>query len=236
MSPVQIETPVSPPPAPSASDDGQNLLPALPVSPKKQRRWWLWGAIALLVVIVATAGIRNAAKPKPAPAAVSQALTAHGTVQPIARASVATMTGGVVDQLPVQVGQTVDAQQVLARVAQPTSTELLVSPWQGTVTGINVHKGDTVMPGTVVVTVADVSRYQIETTDVDEYLIGYVKQSEPVTMTVEALDQVTLRGFVRTVALQQQTTSSGSNYPVVIDLAAANPELRPGMTVRITFL
>ena len=41
---------------------------------------------------------------------------------------------------------------------------------------------------------------------------------------------------VDTVALTQQTSSAGvANYPVVIRLFANDPDLRPGMTVRITF-
>jgi hypothetical protein len=55
-------------------------------------------------------------------------------------------------------------------------------------------------------------------------------------MTVEALDRLELRGVVKSVALQQQSTTAGANYPTVISLEGPNPNLRPGMTVRITFL
>jgi multidrug resistance efflux pump len=98
-----------------------------------------------------------------------------------------------------------------------------------------VNLGDTLQPGTTVATIGDLSRYQVETTDLDQYLIGYVKPAQPVSMTVEALDQVQLHGLVKSVALEQQHSASGSNYPVVIDLAEPNPNLRPGMTVRIIF-
>lgn len=199
----------------------------------------LLGLVALLVVIGGVSWAVAAwatPTPKPTPVASPQALTAHGVVQPVARASIATLGGGVVSQLLVQVGQTVDAQQVVAQVTASGGAEMLVAPWRGTVTGIDVHLGDTILPGTVVATIGDLSRYQVETTDVDEYLIGHIRPNQAVTMTVEALDGLELRGFVQSVSLQQQTTAGVGNYPVVIDLRGPLPDLRPGMTVRITFV
>jgi len=105
-------------------------------------------------------------------------------------------------------------------------------------TGIPVHVGDTVLPGTIVATVADVSRLQVETTDVDEFLIARVRAGQRVVLTIDALDRAT-PGQVRTVGLEPTTpavVSGGDpNYPVTIDLLDVIPQLRPGMTVRILF-
>jgi multidrug efflux pump subunit AcrA (membrane-fusion protein) len=213
------------------------------VGVRGKRSWWrrnrlLWTAIGLsaAVLVGVAAATKLAAPPKPAAIPVTQALTSRGVVQPAARASIATLSGGIVEQLPVQAGQIADARQLLARISLPGQTELLVAPWRGTVTGTSVHLGDSLMPGTVVATMADLSRYQVETTDVDEYLIGHIWPNQPVSMTVEALDRATMRGFVKSVSLQQQTVAGGSNYPIVIDLAGPYSNLRPGMTVRVTFL
>jgi multidrug efflux pump subunit AcrA (membrane-fusion protein) len=195
------------------------------------------GVVLLIAVAIWITSTLTAAAPKPVTVATPQALTAHGVVEPVAQASIATLRGGVVRQLPVQVGQTADAQQEVARIDQADVTEVLVAPWRGTVMGINVHIGDTIMAGTVVMTMGDLSAYQVETTDVDEYLIGHIKPNQAVTMTVEAVDRLQLRGFVRSVALQQRQSAEGlRNYPVVIALGSPNASLRPGMTVRITFL
>lgn len=203
-----------------------------------RRRMLLWAAAALICVgIVAWSAVAlTTPAPKALPTATPQPPTAHGVVEPVARASIATMSGGVVGQLPVQVGQVVEPQQEVAQVTAQGAAELLVAPWRGTVTGVDVHVGDTLMPGTVVATIGDLSRYQVETTDVDEYLIAQIRPNQAVTVTVEALDGLELRGFVKSVALQQQQSASGAtNYPVVIDLGGPNPNLRPGMTVRIRF-
>ncbi len=119
----------------------------------------------------------------------------------------------------------------------PGGLEVLVAPLDGVVTGVLVHAGDTVVPGTVVATVGDLRQLQVETTDVDEFLVGRVQPGQAVSMTVEALDRRELAGRVRTVALEPRPNPSGDpHYPVVIDLLGAlPPELRPGMTVRLTF-
>jgi hypothetical protein len=56
-----------------------------------------------------------------------------------------------------------------------------------------------------------------------------------VALQIEALDRRELTGRVRTVALQPQSTPGGDqHYPVTIDLGGVVPELRPGMSVRVT--
>lgn len=235
MTPTKVAEPVIPAHMPAAVSQNGRGLTDTGRKHRPRRKLLLVAILAVIAVLAGGAVLKVTSPPRPAPAVASPALTAHGVVEPIARASIATMNGGVVEQLTIQVGQHVEAQQLIARVNLPGQAELLAAPWAGTVTGVNVHLGDTVMPGTTLATIGDLSRYQVESTDVDEYLIGYIKPGQLVTMTVEALDQAPLRGFVKTVALQQQQSASGSNYPVVVDLAASNPDLRPGMTVRITF-
>jgi multidrug efflux pump subunit AcrA (membrane-fusion protein) len=197
------------------------------------------GVVIGIVVIGAAIGALSAtSRPAPATSTPTPAvsLTAHGTVEPIAHATIATMNGGIVRSLAVQVGQDVGNRQEIAEISSASGTEILVAPWHGTITGLSAHVGDTLMPGAAVATIGDLSRYQVETTDVDEYLIGQIHPNQSVTMTVEALGGRHLTGTVDTVALTQQTSSAGvANYPVVIRLFANDPDLRPGMTVRITF-
>lgn len=196
------------------------------------------GIIVVLVVaaVVATGAGSKSAPPAVAPATSVPALSAHGTIEPVAQATVATISGGVVRSVAVKVGQNVTEQQKIADIASPGQTETVVAPWAGTVMGLNVQRGDTVMPGAVVATVGDLSRYQVRTTDVDEYLIGQIRAGQQVSMTVEALDGRRLDGTVDTVALVQQSSATGvTNYPVVIRLSGNDPDLRPGMSVRVVF-
>jgi biotin carboxyl carrier protein len=168
-------------------------------------------------------------------AAANARLIAHGVVTPVSQARVGTLSGGVLLGVGVAIGQRVEAQVELARVQGPAALEVLTAPFAGTVTGLLAHTGDTLVPGAGVMLVADLSRLQVETTDVDEFLIGHISSGQSVALQVEALDRRELTGKVRTVSLQPQSTTGGDqHYPVSIDLGGSQPDLRPGMSVRIT--
>jgi multidrug efflux pump subunit AcrA (membrane-fusion protein) len=163
-------------------------------------------------------------------------LAAHGVVQPIARANVATLGGGTVNELAATVGQVVEKGQILVRIAGSSQTELVVAPWRGTVSSVAVHAGDSVLPGAAVMTIADLSRYQVETTDVDEYLIGRIRVGQAVTMMPDALAPRTLHGTVASISPQSQPApGGGAHYRTIIEMSGAAPGLWPGMSVHIVF-
>jgi multidrug efflux pump subunit AcrA (membrane-fusion protein) len=239
---MQVE---NPPFSPAAQPARAPSLPP-PSFPFKRRSPWqrrlLWAAVAVALLAGAGLAWSSSTTPSttpagPVPTASSPSLTARGQVLPIGQARIGTLQGGVVAQLAVVVGDTVSEQQEIARVRGASGQiEVLTAPWRGTVTGLTVHVGDTVTPGTVVGTLGDLSRLEIETTDVDEFLIGYLFRGQPVSLTIDALARRQFRGYVRTVSLQVQQNDSGDDhYPVVIDLSGPTTALRPGMTARISF-
>lgn len=193
----------------------------------------------LVVVAVVARQVSTAASPaSPAPQAASSSgrLIAHGVVAPVSQARVGTLGGGVLLGLSVSIGDRVEASSELARVRGAADVEVLTAPFAGTVTGLLAHTGDTLVPGAGVVMVADLRRLQVETNDVDEFLIGRVQPGQSVTLQIEALDRRELTGRVRTVALQPQATPGGDqHYPVTIDPGGIPPDLRPGMSVRVIF-
>jgi multidrug efflux pump subunit AcrA (membrane-fusion protein) len=193
-------------------------------------------AVVVLIGIVA-ATLTRPAPPAAIPVPVTtERLVARGQVKPADQARVGTLAGGVVRELLVEPGDVVTEGQPLARIRGAETIEVLSAPRPGTVTDVLVHVGDTVTPGTMVASIGTLSRLQVETTDVDEFVVGRIQRSQPVTLTVEALDRLELKGVVRSVALEPRTTTAGDeHYPVVIDLAGWPPNLRPGMTTRITF-
>jgi HlyD family secretion protein len=190
----------------------------------------------LLVGIALRVGFGRMVSPPTVEPAVTTRLVARGQVRPVSYARIATLAGGTVVRLPIDVGHRVEEEQEIARVRGPNGTEVLTAPWAGTITSLPVRFGDTVLPGGVIATVGDLSRLRIETTDVDEFLIAHVRRGQWVRLTVDALDDYPLQGYVHTVALHQETTPIGDeHYPVVIDLADSVAALRPGMTVRVDF-
>jgi hypothetical protein len=203
-------------------------------------RFVRWGGpllgllLVLFVVMRLGAPSSTGTASEATPVAVSPKLVAHGVVQPVSQARVGTLTGGVLLSVSVTVGQSVEPQSELARVRGPSDVEVLTAPFAGTVTGLVAHVGDTLVAGASVITIADLARLQVETTDVDEFLISHVRPGDAVILEVEALDRRPLNGHVQTVGLQPQTNSAGDQqYPVTIDLGS-QADLRPGMTVRVT--
>jgi multidrug efflux pump subunit AcrA (membrane-fusion protein) len=192
------------------------------------------GLLVGLLVLRLGVAAPPAAVPVTEPAAAR--LVARGQVRPVSYARIAALQGGTVIRLPVEVGDQVGEEQEIARVRGAASTEVLTAPWAGVVTSLPAHYGDTVLPGTTIATIGDLSRLRVETTDVDEFLIGHVRRGQRVRLTVDALDDQPLHGYVYTVALQHETTPLGDeHYPVVVELVETLATLRPGMTVRVDF-
>jgi multidrug efflux pump subunit AcrA (membrane-fusion protein) len=216
--------------------------------PRSRRALILVGVVVvialLLVRLATTLGSSAAGGPIGAtPTVVSTpiavpppALAAHGVVQPIARANIATLAGGTVAELSATVGQVVDKGQILARITGREQAEVVVAPWRGAIGSLAVHVGDSVLPGASIATMADLSGYQVETVDVDEYLVGRIHVGQAVTVTFDALASRSLRGSVVSISAQPQPVpGGGAHYLTIIDLPGAAPELAAGMTARVLF-
>ena len=202
-----------------------------------RRRRLVVGVLLVVVVGVVAFGVLGR-RPGPAPTAPpsppTAALTAHGQIVPALRAQVGTQGGGVLRQLSVSPGAPTADQTEVARVEGPSGTEVVTAPFRGTVTNVLVHEGDTLLPGAVIAVVADLRTIQVETSDVDQFLVGHVSSGQQVLVAVDALDNLVLAGTVRSVAgLPQADTSGGQHYPVVITLDTVPPEVRAGMSVRV---
>jgi multidrug efflux pump subunit AcrA (membrane-fusion protein) len=190
----------------------------------------LLGAVVLRIIVVPST-------PTPIPAAPVQApLVAHGQLLPAHQARVGTQNGGVVQRLDVTPGVEVAAQTPLALVVGPSGTELVAAPFAGTVTNVLVHAGDTLIPGATIAVVADLHQLQVETSDVDEFLVSKVSVGQRVQLNVDALDDLAVTGTVTNVALLPQTGTRGTPaYPVIINVGGLPPAVRAGMSVRVTF-
>jgi multidrug resistance efflux pump len=202
----------------------------------RQRRVLL-AALGVLVVatIAVVATTPRAAAPAPTPTPAVAALVAHGQIMPVQQARVGTLGGGVVLQLDASLGSAVTAQMPVATVISPAGTEIVTAPFEGSVTNVFVHVGDTLVPGAPIMIVANMRSLQVVTSDVDEFLVGHVSVGQREQVMVDALDNVSLGGVVTNVALLPETASSGGQaYPVIVSLGALPPSIHAGMSVRIT--
>lgn len=224
-----------------APDDYQRPKGRSPQPKQWRRRRWLFGAlgvIALATVILAVINNQTSQPPpSPTPATERSAgqTTARGRIEPISQARIGSLGGGVVARLSVVVGQRVGEADEVARIRSADGQiEVVTAPWAGTVTAVPVNRGDTILPGALLARLGDLSQLRIETTDVDEFLIGRLMVGQPVSFTVDALGSERWDGVIERITLQPERSSAGDDhYPVIIMLIGPTDQLRPGMTVRL---
>ena len=118
------------------------------------------------------------------------------------------------------------AQVALARTA-------ITAPFAGTVTRINVRRGEFIVPGQPLITLGDLSTLRIETTDLDEIDVAQITEGQAATLTFDALSDFTLTGYITRIASMAEPGAGGVNYTVTIDPGELPAQIRWGMTVFI---
>jgi RND family efflux transporter MFP subunit len=69
------------------------------------------------------------------------------------------------------------------------SQSTLSAPFNGTIVSLDIATGETVVPGQIVIVLGDLSRYQIETTDLSERDVTRVQGGQPANIFIEALNE-----------------------------------------------
>lgn len=124
-------------------------------------------------------------------------------------------------------------QAVLDAALLTLNQATLVAPIGGTVASVAISAGETVTPGLIVVTIGDLSKLQLETTDLSERDVPQVKIGQPVSIYLEALDQE-VNGTVSYIAEQASSLGGDVIYQVKITLDETLPDLRWGMSAEVT--
>jgi len=114
-----------------------------------------------------------------------------------------------------------------ARAALDQAT--LRAPFAGEVTSLEVEPGETVVPGRVVLALADLDHLQVKTTDLSERDVAQVEVGQQATVHVEALG-VEIEGRVASIALQAEVIGGDVVYAVVVELDNQPAGLRWGMS------
>jgi HlyD family secretion protein len=114
-----------------------------------------------------------------------------------------------------------------------TLTELK-APFAGTVAKIEVRTGEQVVPGTVMVRLADDSKWQIETTDLTELNVVRIHEGSPATVTFDALPDVKLPGKVVKINKFGENRQGDIVYTVVVAPDTQDERLRWNMTASVS--
>jgi multidrug efflux pump subunit AcrA (membrane-fusion protein) len=118
-----------------------------------------------------------------------------------------------------------------ARVAL-AETELK-APFAGTVAALDTKVGEQVGPGSPIVTLADLSAWQIETDDLTELSIVKVKEGDPVLITFDAIPDLELPGTVLRIKPIGENKLGDITYTVIVGLDESDPRLRWNMTAAV---
>jgi RND family efflux transporter MFP subunit len=147
-----------------------------------------------------------------------------------------------------ETGHRIEAQRgELAETEERLRKTAIRSPIDGTVLSIDIAPGETAVPstlsfsGSTVARIADTSRLNA-TARLGEFDVWKLAPGAPARVIVPALDDATLPGRVRSVALAPnagaaaQNASLAASYEVVVDIEGrVHPGLRTGMACRIEF-
>ena len=111
----------------------------------------------------------------------------------------------------------------------------LRAPFAGTVAGLKVKRGETVTPGQVVVSIADFSGWIVKTTDLTELDVVEISEGEPVSITLDAIPDTTIKGEVQTIGQNYSEKQGDIVYEVTVKLTETLPDIRWGMTSEARF-
>ena len=106
------------------------------------------------------------------------------------------------------------------------------APFAGTVVSVLVSPGEVVAPGQVLLTLADLDHFQVETTDLSERDVDQVKVGQEVMVYLEALGEE-VKGQVANISQQATTIGGDVVYTITIDLATHPSDLLWGMSVEV---
>jgi HlyD family secretion protein len=132
-----------------------------------------------------------------------------------------------------QAADQLQSAQAALDAAQATLNEgTLTAPYDGTVVTINVVPGQLIQPNQVAVVIGDLDHLQIETTDLSEREITYVKVGQTATVHVKALNQ-DFSGKVIAIAPKATKYNGDWVFKVTIVLDQQPPGLLWGMSADV---
>jgi multidrug efflux pump subunit AcrA (membrane-fusion protein) len=108
----------------------------------------------------------------------------------------------------------------------------LRAPISGEVVALEISPGETVMPGQVLVRLADLEHLRVRTTDLSERDVTKVAIRALATVYVEALD-TEVAGRVLEISAQATAIGGDVVFPVVVELDEQPEGLRWGMSVEV---
>lgn len=130
--------------------------------------------------------------------------------------------------------QVAQAQAALEIARANAQDALLKAPFDGTIAQVNINIGDFAAPGTPVVIIGNLTKLQIETTDLSEVDVAKVRTGQAVKVTLDAFPNQTFHGTVSRIAPIANESRGDKVFRVWIDLQEGiESGLRWGMAASV---
>jgi multidrug resistance efflux pump len=137
------------------------------------------------------------------------------------------------EELSLAQARVESAEKRLAAAEAGVKNLELRSPLDGTVVFLDLTAGQVAAPGVVVVAVADLSVWQVRTTDLSEMDIPRVAVGDKAVVTLDALPGLQLTGKVVSVSAYGQNRQGETVYTVTVQIDKADDRLRWNMTAMV---
>jgi multidrug efflux pump subunit AcrA (membrane-fusion protein) len=211
---------------------------------------------------IPTVSLDSGATPNRDQTSDANAVSASAFIVPQKKAELSFASVGRVKAVDVEVGDPVKAGQVQVKYLQRVGTDevhlqsaqaeadraqalldsanatlaaqsTLVAPFDGTVVAVDVSAGETVVPGRVVITMGDLSRFRVETKDLSERDIPRVQIGQSARVFIEALNEE-FSGKVTDISRVSSTVGGDVVFKVTVDLDRQPEGLLWGMSGDVT--
>ena len=146
-----------------------------------------------------------------------------------------TLSGPDAEQLALVEGRLNSAKAQVAAAENGLSNYELRAPFDGTVADINVSVNEMIGPETWAVLVADFSQWYVETSDLTELKVVKTFEGQQATVAPDALPDLQISATVEEINQNFYIQGGDISYKLRLRLDEADPQLRWGMTVEITF-
>jgi HlyD family secretion protein len=125
------------------------------------------------------------------------------------------------------------AQALLDSAKTTLSTQsTLVAPFAGTIVSVDISPAETVVPGRVIITLGELSSFQVETTDLSERDVPRVQIGQTANVFVESLNEE-FSGKVIDISRISSTVGGDVVFKVTIDLDEKPQGLLWGMSADV---
>ncbi|MFA7662978.1 MAG: efflux RND transporter periplasmic adaptor subunit [Patescibacteria group bacterium] len=125
-------------------------------------------------------------------------------------------------------------QNSLIKAQQDYADYFVKAPFDGTIAAFNVSKGDTVSSGTAIATL--ITDQKIAEITLNEIDVAQIKVGQKVTLTFDAVADLTVTGEVVEVAALGEVSSGVVSYDVKISFDVQDERVKSGMSVSVEII